>query len=163
MKTTITITIVIVVAIGGLIWWGSGKQVPPVEDSGVKSALTTPENLYDFGTISMKDGLVNKEFIITNPTNKDIFVPTLITSCMCTKAYAVLPNDTTKGPFGMPSMGYVPPVNATIKAGGNIIIRAVYDPNAHGPAGVGPIDRFITLTESSGSSLKLEIKATVTP
>lgn len=163
MKTTIIITVIIVAAIGGLIWWGSSKQVPPVQDTGEKSALTTTSNLYDFGTISMKDGLVTKEFVINNPTDKDIFVPTLVTSCMCTKAYAVLPDGTTKGPFGMPSMGYVPPVNATVEAGGNIVVRAVYDPNAHGPAGVGQIDRFITLTESSGKSLELEIKATVTP
>ena len=54
-------------------------------------------------------------------------------------------------------------VNETIKAGESRIIRAVYDPNAHGPAGVGPIDRFLILTDSSGSKLELEIKAIVTP
>jgi hypothetical protein len=126
-------------------------------------ALTAPEKLYDFGTISMKNGDVTKDFTITNSTNNDIFVPTLTTSCMCTKAYIVESNGTTKGPFGMPAMGYVPPSNETIKAGESRIIRVVYDPNAHGPAGVGQIDRTITLTEKSGASLQLEIKALVTP
>jgi hypothetical protein len=125
--------------------------------------LTAPLKLYDFGTISMKNGDVTKDFTITNSTDKDIFFPTLVTSCMCTKAFMVEPDGTTKGPFGMPSMGYVPPVNETIKVGESRIIRVVYDPNAHGPAGVGQIDRTITLTDWSGGELQLEIKALVTP
>ena len=60
-------------------------------------------------------------------------------------------------------MGYVPPVNETIKAGESRTIRVVYDPNAHGPAGVGPIDRFAILTDKSGGKLQFEIKALVTP
>ena len=69
----------------------------------------------------------------------------------------------TKGPFGMAGMGYVPPANETIKPGESRIVRVVYDPNAHGPAGVGQIDRFVTLTDSSGGTLQFEIKALVTP
>ena len=99
----------------------------------------------------MKNGNVTKEFAITNPTDKDILVTTLETSCMCTKAFMVEPDGTSKGPFGMRSMGYAWPVNETIKVGENRIVRVVYDPNAHGPAGVGRIDRFIILTEDSGS------------
>ena len=111
----------------------------------------------------MKDGNVTKDFTVTNSGDKDVFVPSLVTSCMCTKAYIVEPNGTIKGPFSMPGMGYTPPANETIKAGESRIIRAVYDPNAHGPAGVGFIDRFLILTDASGGKLELEIKAVVTP
>ena len=55
------------------------------------------------------------------------------------------------------------PANEIIKAGESRKIRVVYDPNAHGPAGVGQIDRFIELTDSNGAKLQLEIKANVTP
>ena len=163
MKKTIIITLLIVAGLIGFIWLGSKNQKSPVEDSGIKSALTSSEYVYDFGSISMKDGDVTKEFTVINGTDKDIVFPTLVTSCMCTKAYFVSPDGKTKGPFGMPGMGYVPPLDETIKAGESRIIRAVYDPNAHGPAGVGVIDRFVTLTDTTGSSLKLEIKAVVTP
>lgn len=163
MKKNIIITLLIVAGLIGLIWLGSKNQKSPAEDSGIKSALTSSEYVYDFGSISMKDGDVTKEFTVTNKTDKDIVFPTLVTSCMCTKAYFVNPSGKTKGPFGMPGMGYVPPLDETIKRGESRIIRAVYDPNAHGPAGVGVIDRFITLTDTTGSSLKLEIKAVVTP
>ena len=63
----------------------------------------------------------------------------------------------------MPGMGFVPPANEVIKAGEIRAIRVVYDPNAHGPAGVGQIDRFVELTDSSGGAIQLEIKALVTP
>lgn len=163
MKKTIIITLLIVAGLVGLIWWGSKNQKSPVTNTGIKSALTSSEYVYDFGSISMKDGDVTKEFTVTNGTDKDIVFQTLTTSCMCTKAYFVLPDGKTKGPFGMPGMGYVPPLDETIKAGENRIIRVVYDPNAHGPAGVGFIDRFVTLVDENGNELQIEIKATVTP
>lgn len=167
MNKTIIIVTLVFVGIIGLMWWGKSIQKNTNANSGptsgTGSVLTVGEKLYDFGTISMKNGNVTKEFTVTNSTDKDIFVPTLVTSCMCTKAFMVAPDGTTKGPFGMPSMGYVWPVNETIKAGENRIIRVVYDPNAHGPAGVGKIYRVVTLTDDSGASIQFEIKALVTP
>lgn len=162
MNKTIIVITLIVVGVVGLMMWGSSAQRPPTA-TGAISTLTASEKLYDFGTISMKNGNVTKDFTVTNSTDKDIFVPSLVTSCMCTKAFIVEPDGGTKGPFGMPSMGYVPASNETIKAGESRIIRAVYDPNAHGPAGVGQINRTITLTDASGGTLQLEIKALVTP
>lgn len=165
MNKTIIITLTIVLGLAGLIWWGSfnQKSSTTVSSGSTGGLLTATETVYDFGQISMKDGNVTKEFIVTNPTDKDIFVPTVVTSCMCTKAFIVRPDGTTKGPYGMPSMGYVWPSDETVKAGASMVIRVVYDPNAHGPAGVGFIDRFVTVTDEFKNELKLEIKATVTP
>ena len=171
MKSNIiTISVVLLVFVGLFIWGFSGKsgttasvQGAPGAASNSKSLLTAPKVFYDFGTISMKNGDVNKEFTVTNPTDKDILVSTVLTSCMCTSAFIVEPDGSVKGPFKMPGMGYVPPANELIKAGESRIIRVVYDPNAHGPAGVGRINRFVTLTDASGGALQLEIKALVTP
>lgn len=163
MKNTIIIFSIIVVAITGLLWLGRSTEKSTGAEAGAQSVLTAAGTFYDFGTISMKNGNVTKEFVVTNPTDKDVFVPTLVTSCMCTKAFLVASDGTVKGPFGMPSMGFVPPVNETIKAGERRTIRVVYDPNAHGPAGVGPIDRFAILTDKFGGKLQFEIKALVTP
>ena len=112
----------------------------------------------------MKNGNVMKEFTVTNPTDQDVTVKTVLTSCMCTNAFVVSGDGSVKGPFGMPGHGgAVAPANETIKAGESRTIRVVYDPNAHGPAGVGRIDRFVTLTDDSGVTLEYEIKANVTP
>ncbi|KKQ76787.1 MAG: hypothetical protein UT61_C0011G0018 [Candidatus Woesebacteria bacterium GW2011_GWA1_39_8] len=163
MNKIIIIVTLIVVGIIGLMIWGKSAQNTVEADTGAISNLTYSEKLYDFGTISMKNGLVTKDFTVTNNTDKDIVIPSLVTSCMCTKAYFVKPDGSIKGPFGMPSMGFVPPLNETIKVGESRVVRAVYDPNAHGPAGVGPIDRFLILTDAAGGKLQLEIKAMVTP
>ncbi|MFA6272911.1 MAG: DUF1573 domain-containing protein [Candidatus Paceibacterota bacterium] len=166
MKTkTIIIGAVIVLGILGLMWWGWGNQTAEVsKDYGAASALLASEKLYDFGSISMKDGNVTKEFTVTNSTAKDIAVKTILTSCMCTEAFIVKSDGSTKGPFGMSGHGgFVPPANEIIGAGESRIIRVVFDPNAHGPAGVGSINRYITLTDSDGSALQIEIKALVTP
>ncbi|HEY4515352.1 MAG TPA: DUF1573 domain-containing protein [Candidatus Paceibacterota bacterium] len=178
MKQKYIVVILIGIAILGAFFWGYNKNAKIVSYNdeiggshlakglGVEASsgtLTASETLYDFGTISMKNGDVTNEFTVTNPTEQNIKIDTILTSCMCTRAYLVFPDGKTKGPFGMPGMGYVPPANETIEGGGTRVIRVVYDPNAHGPAGVGRIDRLVTLTDSSGNELKLEIKALVTP
>ena len=59
--------------------------------------------------------------------------------------------------------GVVQKANAIVRAGGSLDTEVVYDPNAHGPAGVGKINRFVFLTDTSGNALQIEIKALVTP
>ncbi|MCR4333725.1 MAG: DUF1573 domain-containing protein [Patescibacteria group bacterium] len=166
---TITIVILILLVFSGLFVWGyrggggTSASVQGALDGSSVSGLTTVETMYDFGTISMKDGDVDKEFTVTNPTDIDITIATVVTSCMCTMAFIVESDGSAKGPFGMEGMGYTPPANEVIRAGESRTIRVVYDPNAHGPAGVGRIDRFITLADKSGHTLQFEIKALVTP
>ena len=168
-KTISTIAVVLIVFVGLFIWGYAGKGGTTGSVQGADgttnaaSILIALETLYDFGTISMKNGNVTKEFVVTNPTDTDISVSTLVTSCMCTSAFIVSPQGSIKGPFRMPGMGYVPPANELIKAGDSRTVRVVYDPNAHGPAGVGEINRLVILTDSSGGTLQLEIKALVTP
>jgi len=167
---TVIITIIVCLVLIGLFSWGYTKdgnttaEVQGVTSTGVKSALAaTTDVLHDFGTISMKNGDVSKDFIFSNPTDKDVVIRGLETSCMCTLAYLVGSDGSTKGPFGMAGMGSMTTTNETIKTGEVRTLRVVYNPNAHGPAGVGRIDRFITITDSSGSRLNFEIKANVTP
>ncbi|MEK7464727.1 MAG: DUF1573 domain-containing protein [Patescibacteria group bacterium] len=163
MKKTFIIGTITVLGLTGLILWGrSGQTIKTSQYLGTISALTTPETLYDFGTISMKNGLVNHVFKVTNSSDKDIYIKKISTSCMCTSAYVVSAKG-AKGPFGMEGMGYLPPANETIRAGESLDVKVVYDPNAHGPAGVGFIDRLVYLADASGKTLQLEIKAVVTP
>lgn len=163
MKKGTIIGIVLVLLFGlGLMWWGSGGQSSVVPGSKTKSSLTASETFYDFGSISMARGKVDRVFKIANSTDKDIEVKKIVTSCMCTNAYLSGPGG-EKGPFGMEGHSYVPPVNETIKAGESRDLKVVFDPNAHGPAGVGPIDRLVSLTASDGGALQFEIKAEVTP
>lgn len=164
-KTMWIIGIVLTILVfGGIFIAGQGNtnQNNPSGQNTKPGQLQAAEQLYDFGTISMSKGKVDHAFKVTNPTDKDIDLKTVNTSCMCTAAYIEGANG-EKGPFGMPGMGYVPPANEIIKAGESRDIKVVFDPNAHGPAGVGLIDRFVYLIDANGGKTQLEIKATVTP
>ncbi len=81
---------------------------------------------------------------------------------MCTAALFKF-NQQTFGPFGMEGMGGNTYLTQTVNSGEAGVVEAVYDPAAHGPAGVGAIDRFIYVEDKSSNQLKLEIKAEVTP
>jgi len=162
------IVLLSILTLVGLFFWGYSRsatsaganQLPNKESNG---ALIATEVFHNFGSISMKDGLVTKDFVINNPTDNPVIVTNLSTSCMCTTAFLVGPNGQAKGPFGMPGHNLASPISETIGAGEERVIRVVYDPNAHGPAGIGPTTRFITISDASGKSLELEIKALVTP
>ena len=155
----------ILIVLGGLIWWSKTSSATEslVVSTNASSFLSATETFYDFGTISMKNGDVSRVFKVTNQTDTDIMVATLNTSCMCTSASIVRSDGSINGPFGMPGMGSVPPANELIKVGESRDIKIVYNPNAHGPAGVGAIDRFVYLKDAQDRTLQLEIKAVVTP
>jgi hypothetical protein len=169
IKTTISV-LVVILFVAGLYIWGyfiRGGSADPAQDIStsniLKDSLALSEKLYDFGAIKINDGNVETKFKVTNSTEKNVNLQSITTSCMCTTAYIESANG-EKGPFGM--VGHGGPVskaNEIIKAGESRYIRVVYDPLAHGPAGVGQIDRFIYLTDNFGNTLQLEIKATVTP
>jgi hypothetical protein len=125
------------------------------------SQLQTLESEYDFGSISMAQGKVTKVFTFKNNTTEAITAKKLYTSCMCTKA-TLIKSDKTFGPFGMPAHGVIPGINESIAPGEEAQIEVVFDPAAHGPAGVGPIGRQATL-ETSDGQLVFKFKANVTP
>jgi len=166
----IIVWLVIVTILLGIIFWSRSINISTQSATNIWSGISSDNlsdlvvknSLYDFGSIKMSDGDVDHTFTIVNPTDHDIKVDWLYTSCMCTNAF-LESSSGEKGPFGMEGMGYVPPVNEIIKPGGSVDVRVVYDPNAHGPAGVGTIDRFVMLTDDQGRQLQLEIRAIVTP
>ena len=170
-KQTIITLIVILAGLTGLVVWS--KNVEPTSTTEATSkfnsartggTLVADELFYDFGKISMKDGNVSKIFKVTNTGSEDVNVPSLYTSCMCTNAYIINADGTKKGPFGMPGHGSaVAKANDVIKAGETREIEVVYDPNAHGPAGVGLIERSVFLEDDNKGVVEFKFKASVTP
>ena len=125
--------------------------------------LTADMEQYDFGTVSMAAGKVSHRFAVTNPGTEPITVTKLSTSCMCTTAL-LIKRDTTLGPYGMEGHGgYVPKIRTDIALNETVTIEAVFDPTAHGPAGVGKIDRAVMLENNTGTPLVLRFAAMVTP
>lgn len=131
--------------------------------SVVAAKLEAKEMSYDFGSISMANGKVSHLFSIKNPGAVSVNVNRLYTSCMCTST-SIIQGGKKIGPFGMAGHGFVPQANVDLAPGEDVSLEVVFDPNAHGPAGVGPISRSIYLEDASGNSmLELGVSGTVTP
>ncbi len=133
----------------------------PSGGNNTTSQLQATESSFDFGSISMAKGKVNKIFTFKNNTASVITAKKLYTSCMCTKA-TFTKGDKVFGPFGMPAHGIIPGFGQTIEPGQEAQVEVVFDPAAHGPAGVGPIERQAIL-ETSDGQMVFKFKAQVTP
>ena len=128
------------------------------------SAFTAPETFYDFGAISMAAGNVSYATTIKNTSAAPVTVTRLYTSCMCTTGTLEVGNKKL-GPFGMPGHGGAGIVNTNeaLAPGEEATLKITFDPAAHGPAGVGFIERVITVETNAGAPLELAFTATVTP
>lgn len=171
LKNKILIGVILTIAAAGVLIW-IGRPAPssnsadtaPLANFVTKTngALATEENQYDFGTISMAAGNVTHNFVIKNSGETPLTLSKIYTSCMCT--FAVLNiGGQKKGPFGMPGHGIVPGINETLAAGESATVEVTFNPKAHGPAGVGKIERVVYVENSAGDPLELGIAAMVTP
>lgn len=164
MNKTIIGVILGILVLGGLIWIarpnGESNNVAPASSNGV---LTVEEaNNYDFGTISMAKGIVKHTFKVKNESQEAVTVNKMYTSCMCTTALINL-GGKQFGPYGMPGHGVIPRIDQTINPGEEAEVEVAFDPAAHGPAGVGRIQRSITIENNAGKPVELLFAAIVTP
>lgn len=158
---------VIVIALGGVLFFAQPKTV---ENHDNMNQTPNPQALkinfeplsFDFGTISMKDGKVTKSFKVNNSSGNDIDLSTVYTSCMCTSAKLIL-DGAEYGPFGMQGHGAMKMLNRIFATGAEGELLVTFDPNAHGPAGVGLIERTVSLQSNKGDIASVNIKANVVP
>lgn len=157
----IVITIVVAAAIIGIIASSS-----PSTSATNQGSLSAEHRQYNFGTITMSNGIAPHDYSIKNSSSQAVTLRRIVTSCMCTKAQVIDGNGSIRGEFGMPGHGGVSgQTNITVAAGESIVLRALFDPNAHGPSGVGAIDRVITIETNSEKTptLQLGFTGTVVP
>lgn len=164
MNKNIVFLILGAVLLIGLIVFLARPQEKNAQDTGILSRgmLSSMEQSFDFGTISMKAGKVNHMFKVTNTGEESVTIGQMYTSCMCTSATLMM-GGKKFGPYGMPGHGFVPKVNKNIEPGEEALLEAVFDPAAHGPAGIGKIQRSIILENNAGDPLEFQISANVTP
>lgn len=175
-KTTVIGIVITIIVLSGIVWFarpkpigGDGMARPGFQSAS--SALLSPnsdrrlsaeETSFDFGTISMAAGKLKHAFKIKNVSSEPLVIEKIYTSCMCTTAALVI-GGRRFGPYGMPGHGFISKINEKMNAGEEAIIEVVFDPAAHGPAGVGRIQRTITIENNAGQPLELGFTALVTP
>lgn len=163
-KKIIFISIAVVV-LAGIVWLARPSQQNENTASlspAVPGSLVAEEINFDFGSISMAAGKVKYDFKVKNIGTEPVVVEKMYTSCMCTTA-SLVTNKKKYGPYGMPGHGFVPKINASIGPNEEVTVETVFDPAAHGPAGVGRIERAVILENNAGEPLELVFTAYVTP
>lgn len=135
---------------------GTDTNVP----SSSTGLLRAPENNFDFGTVSMKDGDVSHSFEVKNEGAEPVRISKVYTSCMCTSAVIVGADGKKYGRFGMPGHDLPTRTNIEVGAGESITVEAIFDPTAHGPSAVGLAQRSIYLETNSTQAPKVEVKFT---
>ncbi len=165
-KIFYTLVAATVAAILIAIFISQERAARPGADSGkpvaAASALVSPSPFFDFGTISMAAGKVSHRFTIENTSRNAVTITKLYTSCMCTVA-TLITLAGKQGPFGMPGHAAIPSIAETLTPEGRAQVEIVFDPAAHGPAGVGRIERVITVQTNAGRPLELGFVSMVTP
>lgn len=142
---------------------GSGyESLPAAGQPGGVYALASVSPFFDFGKISMAAGNVSHRYWIKNAGAAALTITSISTSCMCTVA-TLITNAGTKGPFGMTGHGVTPRLKELLAPGETAQVEVVFDPAAHGPAGIGRTERIVTIGNDGGLPLELRFSALVTP
>lgn len=149
------------VFVGAVLLLSNPQKAQQASVLGVLADLEM-EQSFDFGSISMKEGDVSHEFLLKNTGEEAVSISRMYTSCMCTAARFKM-GEYQSGFFGMVGHGYIPKINKVLNPGEEAIVEVVFDPAAHGPAGVGRVERVVYLEDPDGEKTTLEITATVTP
>lgn len=166
IKTIVLSLILFIAVIGALVWFGGKNREPQtaaIDNETTGGILTAKEVFYDFGSVKINGGFVNHEYALLNASDKIVKIDEVSTSCMCTTAELKI-GDKAYGPFGMPGHGGgFTKAGVIINPGEKIIVKAIFDPAAHGPAGIGLIEREIYLNTGSKEPVVLKFKANITP
>jgi hypothetical protein len=160
-KTILIGALACLIILGGIVLISRNSKEAAGVSSGV-AVLSASETSFDFKEVSMAKGDVSHDFKIKNDGAETVTVTKIYTSCMCTEALLTT-KDGTSGPFGMPGHGIVPSISVKLAPGEEATVQAVFNPAAHGPAGIGPVNREVIVENSGGKPLTLGFHAIVTP
>ena len=159
-----------IIAIGFGVYRSQQKAANPVpqaqaavQPAAQPGALVSARPNFDFGTISMKAGNVSTTYRIKNEGAAPLALDKIYTSCMCTTATLITASGRKQGPFGMPGHGPLKPATGQLAPGETALLEVVFDPAAHGPSGVGRIERVVTVETKGARPLELWMVAMVRP
>lgn len=160
-KKIVIAFIVLTVAIlgGGIYFLSITSATPQKVDSSQNAKLEVDQKTHDWGQIAYSGGNVSKTFAIKNSGTDVLQLTNIKTSCACTYAQVII--DGKPSPkFGMHTtsswVGEVAP-------GKEASLTVIFDPAFHGPTGVGPMERLISVetNDIQNPSLEFTLKGVV--
>ncbi len=157
MKSKIIWGVLVVGIIVTLIWVNGNKNTAPSKSQYSAGAISIAENTFDFGRVPINGGDVMHEFQIKNDGAEPVTINKVYTSCACTTARIIDSSGKKYGTFGMQGhTGIVSAANIKIDPGSSATLEAIFNPAAHGPAGIGLAQRSIYIETNSREHPKTE-------
>lgn len=155
-KFIIGIVVVTVLILGIAVFFGTRMGATPQVTADSQVSVSVDSNKYDWGTIDYDKGIVSKNFEIKNTSDIALKLYNVKTSCMCTTAQ-LKTSDVTSKKFQMhESSSDV----IEVKPGETAELIVEFDPAFHGPSGVGPITRTITMSTNDTKNSTLTFNLT---
>jgi hypothetical protein len=135
------ILIAVIVLIGAGLYVMKSKEEVIIE--GTPKMVITPE-AYDFGTVSVRGGVVTTTLLIENRGDGDLVIEDMDTSCGCTSASVIY--NGREGPlFNMREHGTNPKGwSQRIHPGEKAYLKVYYNPRVH-PDIRGEVIRYVNL------------------
>lgn len=141
-KFIVGIIAVTVLILGAAVFFGTKIGATPQVITDPQVSVLVDANKYDWGMIDYDKGVVSKNFEIKNTGNADLKLYSVKTSCMCTTAQ-IKTSEAISKEFGMHESSS----DVVIVKPGEVAQMIVeFDPAFHGPSGVGPVTRTITMS-----------------
>lgn len=145
------------ILLGGVYFIGKSTAPAQVASSQDAKAVVSKKT-YDWGTIPYSGGVATAEFPINNEGTGVLKLTNVKTSCACTKAQITI--DGAQSPFF--SMHSVSSWVGEVPSGKEAKLTVIFDPAFHGPSGVGPMTRIISMETNDQNNKKLEFTLTGT-
>lgn len=154
----ITVLATVVIMGGGVYLTTKATSSTKVESSGNAKFDIKESTSFDWGKIVMEKGDVEKAFVIKNSGTDTLKLYNIKTSCHCTIARVEIDGKLSPN-FGMSG---VSSWIGEIASGKNAKLIVVFDPQYHGPQGVGPINRFVSVETNDPGNPKITFTLTGT-
>ncbi len=145
----------VVIMAGGVLVLNSSSSPQITASQNAKAYVSDPTS-HDWGNVDYGGGVVKKSFTIRNSGTDALRLYNIRTSCHCTRAYVTIGGRDSPN-FGMDS---VSSWTGEVASGKEAKITAVYDPAFHGPSGIGPFTRFVSVETNDKANPKLTFTLT---
>lgn len=156
--TGIVVSTVLVLLFAVFVISSPSNNPPRINASGNANAYTLDPTSYDWGDISYDGETATKSFKIKNKGTDTLKLYNVKTSCHCTKAQLIT-GDQQSPLFGMSD---VSSWISEVKPGEEATLVVRFDQRYHGPQGLGPVTRFVSVDTNDRSNSKLTFTLTGT-
>lgn len=158
-KVIIGLIIFTLSILGGGIYVLSTSSAPVKITASQNARISVDQKTFDWGNIPYSGGNATKIFTIKNTGSDTLKLTGVKTSCTCTKAQVAIGGKSS--PYF--SMHATSAWVGEVAPGQEAQLTVIFDPAFHGPTGVGPIERIISMqtNDTQNPTLEFSLKGVV--